>query len=74
MHGFFCFTDLLKLNESLPDFSFLKDQYFDDCSIRRKHLIKIVMRNDISELIVGAHQQDSALIKRVIATPHCRQI
>jgi hypothetical protein len=43
-------------NESLPYFCLLEDEDFDYGAIRAKQLIKIIMSNDVTKLIIDANK------------------
>jgi hypothetical protein len=56
--GFFRLFYLSIFNESFPYFCFFEDEDFDDGAIRTKKLIKVIMGDDISKLIIDTHKKN----------------
>jgi hypothetical protein len=69
-HGFFCLVDFCVLDEGFPNFGLLEDEYFDDGAVGAEELVEVVVGDDVSELVVDADQQYSALFQRIVATAH----
>lgn len=53
-----------------PNFCFLKDKNFDDSSVGAEQLVKIVMGNHVTKLVIDAYQQHRALRGLIIPIPH----
>ena len=47
-------------HECLPDLGLFEDEYLDDGAVGGEELIEIVMRDNIAELIIDAHQEHGA--------------
>jgi hypothetical protein len=68
-----CFFRLIRvgiLDKSFPDLGLLKNEDFNNGSIRAEELIEIVVGDDVSVLVVDAHQENRTLCHRVVATSH----
>jgi len=61
---------MFELDECFPDFGFLKDEDFNNFSIRYKKLIKVVMSDNISKSVVNTDQENRPLICLFVV--HCR--
>ena len=44
-----------ELYERFPDFGFFEDEYFDDGAVWAEELVEVVVRNDVTKLVVDAH-------------------
>ena len=56
MQCFFCLICVGILDKCFPDLGLLKNEYFNNGSIRAEELIEIVVGDDVSILVVDAHQ------------------
>ena len=70
MECFFCFVCIGVFDKCFPDFCLLKNENFDDSSIRAEELIEIVVGDDVSELVVDTDQENWTLRHWVVATSH----
>ena len=52
---------MVVLDEGFPDFSFLKDEYFDNLAKRSKQLIQVVMSDNIAIAVIDADEKYGAL-------------
>lgn len=68
-----CFLALFYLrvfNKGLPHLCFLKDEDLDDGPIGAKQLVKVVVGDDVAELVVDAYEQDRTLGNGVVTAAH----
>lgn len=50
-----CLIHLRILDEGLPYLGLLKDEDFDDWTVRGEQLVEVVVGNNVTELVVDAH-------------------
>ena len=62
------------LNKCFPYLGLLEDEDLDDGTMRAEKLVEIIMSDDVSKLVVDAHQKNWTFGGMVFVTTHVKQI
>ena len=61
------------LNKCFPYLGLLEDEDLDDGTMRAEKLVEIIMSDDVSKLVVNAHQKNRTFRGMVFVTTHVKQ-